>query len=50
MEVGQVVGTIEAMKVFSEVLSEVSGRVVALPVKHGGLVQPGDALVILEAV
>lgn len=50
IEPGHVIGTIEAMKVFSEVPAEIGGRVVDIPAKHGGLVQPGDALVILEAV
>jgi acetyl-CoA carboxylase biotin carboxyl carrier protein len=50
VEVGQVVGLIEAMKVFSEVPSEVSGRVREVPARSGALVQPGDPLVILEAV
>jgi acetyl-CoA carboxylase biotin carboxyl carrier protein len=50
IEAGHVVGMIEAMKVFSEVPSEVAGRVVDVPAKHGGLVQPGDALVVLEAM
>lgn len=49
VEVGQVVGIIEAMKVFSEVPSEVAGRVVDIPAKHGALVQPGDPLIILES-
>jgi acetyl-CoA carboxylase biotin carboxyl carrier protein len=50
VEVGQVVGLIEAMKVFSEVPSEVAGRVLEIPARSGTLVQPGDPLVILEAV
>lgn len=49
VEVGQAVGLIEAMKVFSEVLSEAAGVVRAIPLKNGTLVQPGDALVLLEA-
>ena len=48
VEIGQPVGIIEAMKVFSEVLSEVAGRVVDVPAKSGALVQPGDVLVLLE--
>ena len=48
IEAGQIVGMIEAMKVFSEVPCEVSGTIVAVPGKNGGLVQPGDALVIVE--
>jgi biotin carboxyl carrier protein len=50
VEVGQVIGLIEAMKVFSEVPSEVAGRVLDIPARSGALVQPGDPLVILEAV
>ncbi|GAB4461121.1 MAG: acetyl-CoA carboxylase biotin carboxyl carrier protein [Armatimonadaceae bacterium] len=48
VEVGQVIGLIEAMKVFSEVPSEVAGRVRAIPVTNATLVQPGDTLVLLE--
>jgi acetyl-CoA carboxylase biotin carboxyl carrier protein len=48
VEVGQVIGLIEAMKVFSEVPSEVGGRVREIPAKNAMLVQPGDTLVILE--
>jgi biotin carboxyl carrier protein len=50
VEVGQVVGLIEAMKVFSEVPSEIAGRVRDIPARNGALVQPGDPLVILEAL
>jgi acetyl-CoA carboxylase biotin carboxyl carrier protein len=50
VEVGQVIGVIEAMKVFSEVLSDHAGRVREIPAKNGGLVQPGEPLVVLEAV
>ena len=48
IEPGQIVGMIEAMKVFSEVPTEIAGRIVAIPAKNGGLVQPGDALVVVE--
>ena len=48
VEIGDTIGLIEAMKVFSEVPSEYAGRVTALPVKSGALVQPGDPLAILE--
>lgn len=48
IEPGQIVGMIEAMKVFSEVPAEIAGRIVAIPAKNGGLVQPGDALVVVE--
>ncbi len=47
VEVGQVIGLIEAMKVFSEVPSEVAGRVIAVPAKNGELVQQGQALIVL---
>jgi biotin carboxyl carrier protein len=39
---------IEAMKVFSEVLSEVAGRVREIPVKNGALVHPHETLIVLE--
>ncbi|MES2461419.1 MAG: biotin/lipoyl-containing protein [Armatimonadota bacterium] len=48
VEAGQPIGMIEAMKVFSEVLAEASGTVLEIPAKNGALVQPGDALVLLE--
>ncbi len=48
VQVGQVVAIVEAMKVFNEVKSEVSGKVIAIPAKNGDLVQKGDALVRIE--
>lgn len=45
---GDPIGTIEAMKVFSEVVSEVSGVVVAIPAENGKLVHAGDSLVVIE--
>ena len=48
IEVGQTIGLIEAMKVFSEVPSEIAGRVVAVPAESGKLVQQGDVLVVVE--
>lgn len=45
---GQVVGLIEAMKVFNEITSAVSGTVVAVVAKSGDLVQPGDTLVLIQ--
>jgi acetyl-CoA carboxylase biotin carboxyl carrier protein len=50
VEVGQVIGLIEAMKVFSEVPSEVAGRIREFPARNGALVQPGEPLVILEPI
>lgn len=48
IEVGQAVGLIEAMKVFSEIPSEVAGEVVEIPVQNGKLVQQGDVLVVVR--
>jgi acetyl-CoA carboxylase biotin carboxyl carrier protein len=48
VQVGQVVAIVEAMKVFNEVKSEVSGKVLSIPAKNGDLVQKGDALVRIE--
>ena len=48
IEAEQTVGLIEAMKVFSEVLSEVAGRVIAIPAENGKLVQQGGVLVVID--
>lgn len=48
VKVGQPIGLIEAMKVYSEVPSEVAGRVVEMPVESGKLVQQGQPLIFLE--
>lgn len=48
IEDGQPVGLIEAMKVFSEIPSEVAGRVVAIPAESAKLVQAGDVLVVVD--
>lgn len=48
VEVGQVIGLIEAMKTFSEVEAEAAGIVQAIAAQNGTLVQPGDALIILK--
>ncbi len=50
VHVGQIVALIEAMKVFNEIQSEVSGRVVALVAPNGEVVQKGDALIRVEPV
>lgn len=50
IEEGQTIGLIEAMKVFSEVPCEVGGRVVAMPVDNGRLVQAGDVLAVVEVL
>ena len=41
---GQVVGLIEAMKVFNEITATVSGKVIRVVAESGQLVQPGDPL------
>ena len=54
VEVGQMVardqpiGIIEAMKIFSEILAEHAGIVVAVPAQDGQLVQAGTPLVVLQ--
>jgi len=48
VSVGQVVGLIEAMKVFNEIVSPVAGTVGLMPVESGALVHPGDALIYVE--
>ena len=45
---GDPIGSIEAMKVFSEVISEVTGLVVAIPAENGKLVHAGDSLIVVE--
>ncbi len=45
---GQVVGILEAMKIFSEVEAEHSGVAVSCPAKDGQLVQAGTPLIILK--
>ncbi len=41
---GQVVGLIEAMKVFNEIIATTSGTVLRIAAEGGQLVQPGDPL------
>jgi acetyl-CoA carboxylase biotin carboxyl carrier protein len=45
IQAGQVVCIVEAMKVFNEIKSEVSGTVSAIVAQNGQLVQKGDALI-----
>ncbi len=45
---GQVVGILEAMKIFSEVEAEYGGVVSSCPAKDGQLVQAGTPLIILK--
>ncbi|HZS77798.1 MAG TPA: biotin/lipoyl-containing protein [Ktedonobacteraceae bacterium] len=48
ISVGQVVALIEAMKVFNEIQSEVSGRVKEMVAVNGEVVQKGDVLIKVE--
>ncbi len=48
VEAGQVVAIIEAMKVFNEVHAERSGRVTALLVESGDMVESGKKLIELD--
>jgi acetyl-CoA carboxylase biotin carboxyl carrier protein len=50
VHVGQVVALIEAMKVFNEIQSEVSGRVVELVAINGEVVHKGDVLIKVESL
>lgn len=49
VEVGQPVGIIEAMKVFSEIPSEYAGVVVEIVARDGALVRTGEPLMYLRA-
>jgi acetyl-CoA carboxylase biotin carboxyl carrier protein len=44
---GQVVGLIEAMKVFNEITAPMSGTVIAIKAENSQLVQPGDPLIYI---
>jgi len=48
VEVGETIGLVEAMKVFNEITSDVSGRVVEILADNGQLVHAGDPLIALE--
>lgn len=50
IQIGAVIGLIEAMKVYSEVPSEVAGRVVEIVAANGVLVQQGEPLLYVEPV
>jgi acetyl-CoA carboxylase biotin carboxyl carrier protein len=45
---GAVVGLIETMKIFNEVLAERGGRIAAILAESGQLVHAGDALMTIE--
>ncbi len=44
---GEVVGLIEAMKVFNEIIATTSGKVLKVVAESGQLVNPGDVLVLI---
>ncbi len=44
---GQIIGLIEAMKVFNEIPAPLSGTVLKLTAEGGDLVQPGDVLMTI---
>jgi len=44
---GQVVGLIEAMKVYSDIVSPLSGTVLSIAASNGQVVQPGEPLVFI---
>lgn len=44
---GQVVGLIEAMKVFNELTAPMAGTVTKISAKSGDLVQPGEAVLFI---
>jgi biotin carboxyl carrier protein len=48
VEAGAVVGLIETMKIFNEVLAERGGRIVAILAESGQLVHAGEALMTIE--
>ena len=48
ISVGQVVGVLEAMKVFSEFKAEHGGVIASIPAQDGQLVQAGTALFVLK--
>ncbi|MFW5698054.1 MAG: acetyl-CoA carboxylase biotin carboxyl carrier protein [Fimbriimonadaceae bacterium] len=48
VEAGQVVGLIEAMKVFNEITATLAGKVSEVKAKNGELVQPGDPILFIE--
>ncbi|GAC1447060.1 MAG: hypothetical protein PVSMB4_01240 [Ktedonobacterales bacterium] len=50
IQAGQIVSIVEAMKVFNEIKSEISGTVTAILAQSGQLVHKGDALVRVKPV
>jgi acetyl-CoA carboxylase biotin carboxyl carrier protein len=50
VSVGQVIGLIEAMKLFNEIKSDVAGRVVRMHAEPGALVKARQALIEIEPI
>ncbi|MBF6588989.1 MAG: biotin/lipoyl-binding protein [Ktedonobacterales bacterium] len=50
VQAGQIVCVIEAMKVFNEIKSEVSGTVTAIVAQNGQLVHKGDAMIRIKSL
>jgi biotin carboxyl carrier protein len=50
VEAGQTIGLIEIMKQFTEVRTEVAGKLVEFKVDDSGMVNPGDILAVVESV
>ena len=48
VEIGQVIGIIEAMKVFNEITSEVEGTVIAINAQNAELVETGAPLIVIR--
>ena len=49
VEPGQVIGIVEAMKVFNEITADRGGTVLEVRAKNGSLVQAGQVLMVLDA-
>lgn len=49
VQAGQVVCIVEAMKVFNEIKSEISGSVLSIVATNGQLVQKGEVLIRVQA-
>ena len=50
VEVGQTVALVEAMKVFNEIVAEVSGVVVEIKPAGADLVETGQTIITLRAI
>ncbi len=48
VEIGQTIGTVEAMKTFNEILAEIEGIVAEIPAQNAALVETGEVLIFLE--